>query len=155
MTMLLTYFQTWKRKLSHITTVTAAFHLSNREAQCELNVYNSDTLLLFGPTPTCFVVKLDRLLTSSHHLVPLRKAIFSCHTVQAICRLWIGYWCHTGRIAALSGLLNSCVLHLSLVSQRYICLIDSVLNDVLRIVTGFLHPTPTDHLPILLGIQLA
>ena len=34
-------------------------------------------------------------------------------------------------------------------------LIDSVLNDALRIVTGCLRPTPTDHLPILSGIQLA
>ena len=34
-------------------------------------------------------------------------------------------------------------------------LIDSVLNDALRIVTGCLHPTPTDHLPILSGIQPA
>ena len=32
-------------------------------------------------------------------------------------------------------------------------LIDSVLNDALRIVTGCLRPTPTDHLPI--GIQPA
>ena len=34
-------------------------------------------------------------------------------------------------------------------------LIDSVLNDALRIVTGCLRPTPTDHLPILSGIQPA
>ena len=33
--------------------------------------------------------------------------------------------------------------------------IDSVLNDALRIVTGCLCPTPTDHLPVLSGIQLA
>ena len=32
-------------------------------------------------------------------------------------------------------------------------LIDSVLNDALRIVTGCLRLTPTDHLPILSGIQ--
>ena len=32
-------------------------------------------------------------------------------------------------------------------------LIDSVLNDALRIVTGCLRPTPTDHLPVLSGIQ--
>ena len=35
------------------------------------------------------------------------------------------------------------------------CLIDSVLNDALRIVTGCLRHTPTDHLLILLGIQPA
>ena len=35
------------------------------------------------------------------------------------------------------------------------CLIDSVLNDALRIVTGCLRPTPTDHLPVLSDIQPA
>ena len=34
-------------------------------------------------------------------------------------------------------------------------LIDSVLNDVLRIVIGCLDPTPTDNLPVLSGIQPA
>ena len=34
-------------------------------------------------------------------------------------------------------------------------LIDSVLNDALHIVTGYLRPTPTDYLPILSGIQPA
>ena len=34
-------------------------------------------------------------------------------------------------------------------------LIDNVLNDALRIVTGCLRPTPTDHLPIHSGIQPA
>ena len=33
--------------------------------------------------------------------------------------------------------------------------IDSVLNDALRIVTECLRPTPTDHLPVLSGIQPA
>ena len=34
-------------------------------------------------------------------------------------------------------------------------LIDSILNDALRIVTGCLRPTPTDHLSVLSGIQSA
>ena len=34
-------------------------------------------------------------------------------------------------------------------------LINSVLNDALCIVTGCLRPTPTDHLPVLSGIQPA
>ena len=34
-------------------------------------------------------------------------------------------------------------------------LIDSVLNNALRIVTGCLRPTPTDYLPVLAGIQPA
>ena len=39
--------------------------------------------------------------------------------------------------------------------SAHTCLIDSVLNDALRIVTGCLRPTPTDHLPVLSGIQPA
>ena len=39
--------------------------------------------------------------------------------------------------------------------SAHTCLIDSVLNDALRMVTGCLHPTPTDHLPVLSGIQPA
>jgi len=34
-------------------------------------------------------------------------------------------------------------------------LIDSAINDFLRIVTGCLRPIPTDNLPILVGIQSA
>ena len=37
----------------------------------------------------------------------------------------------------------------------YTRLINSVLNDALRIVTGCLRPTSTDHLPVLLSIQPA
>ena len=39
--------------------------------------------------------------------------------------------------------------------SAHIRLIDSVLNDALRIVTGCLRPTPTDYLPVLAGIQPA
>ena len=39
--------------------------------------------------------------------------------------------------------------------SAHTCLINNVLNDTLRIVTGCLCPTPTDHLPVLSGIQPA
>ena len=49
------------------------------------------------------------------------------------------------------------VVSLSIVhhSCAHTHLIDSVLNDALRIVTRWLRPTPTDHLPILSGIHPA
>ena len=62
---------------SHTKTVTAAFHLNNREAKRELNVYNNDGLFPFCPTPTYPGVKLDRSLTFRHHLVALRKKLSS------------------------------------------------------------------------------
>ena len=60
----------------------------------------------------------------------------------------------TLRIAALS-LVYSAAEYCAPVWCRsaHTCLIDNVLNEALRIVTGCLRPTPTDHLSILSGIQ--
>ena len=77
MSTLLSYLQTRRLKLSHIKTVTAAFYLNNREAQRNLKVYNNGRLLPFCPTLTYLGVKLDKSYTFSHHLVALRKKLFS------------------------------------------------------------------------------
>ena len=77
MSTLSAYFQTWRLKLSHTKTVTAAFHLNNREVKHELKVYNNGRLLPFCPTPTYLGVKLDRLLMFCHHLVALCKRLSS------------------------------------------------------------------------------
>ena len=69
------YLQTWRLKLSHTKTVTAAFHLNNREPKRELKVYNNDRLLPFCPTPIYLGVKLGRSLMFPHHLVALRKIL--------------------------------------------------------------------------------
>ena len=66
-------------------------------------------------------------------------------------------WCaraKTLRIATLS-LVYSTAEYCTPVWCRsvHIYLIDSVLNNALRIVTGCLRPTPTDHVPILSDIQ--
>ena len=58
MSTLSAYLQTWRLKLSHFKSVTAAFHLNNRELKRELKVYNNDRLLPFCPTPTYLGVKL-------------------------------------------------------------------------------------------------
>ena len=60
MTTISTYLQTWRLQFSHTKTVTTAFHLNNREAKRELNVYNNGKCLPFCPVPTYLGVKLDR-----------------------------------------------------------------------------------------------
>ena len=154
---LLAYLQTWRLKLSHTKTVTAAFHLNNREAKRELKVYNNGRLLPFCPTPTYLGVKLDRSLTFRHHLVALRKKLSSRVTLL---RRLVGSGCGAGaktmRLATLS-LVYLAAQYYAPVRYRsaHTRLIDNVLNDALRIVTGCLRPTPTDHLPVLSGIQTA
>ena len=135
----------------------AAFHLKNQEAKRELKVYNNGRLLPFCPTPTYLEVKLDKSLTFCHHLVALRKKLSS--RVTLLRRLVGSGWgagAKTLRIATLS-LVSSTAEYCAPVWCRsaHTRLIDNVLNDALRIVTDCLRPTPTDHLPVLSGIQPA
>ena len=74
-TTLSAYLHTWRLKLSNTKTVTAAFHLINREVKRELNIYNNGNLLPFCPVPTYLGVKLDRSLTFRHHLEALCKKL--------------------------------------------------------------------------------
>ena len=135
----------------------AAFHLNNRETKRELKVYNNGRLLPFCPTFTYLEVKLDRSLTFRHHLVALRKNLSPCVTLlrRLVGSGW-GAGPKTLRIATLS-LVYSTSEYCAPVWCRsaHTRLIDSVLNDALRIVTGCLRSTPTDHLPVLSGIQPA
>ena len=157
MSTFLAYLQTWRLKLSHTKTVTAAFHLNNREAKRELKVYNNGRLLPFCPTPTYLGLKLDRSLTFRHHLVALPKKLYS--PVTLLRRLVGSGWgagAKTLRIAVLSLVYSSAGYCAPIwCRSAHIRLIDSVLNDTVRIVTGCLRPTPTDHLPVLSGIQPA
>ena len=157
MSTLSAYLQTWRLKLSHTKTATAAFHLNNREAKRELKVYNNDRLLPFCPTPTYLGVKLVRSLTFCHHLVALRKKLSS--RVKLLRRFVGSGWgagAKTLRITTLS-LVYSTTEYCAPVWCRsaHIRLIDNVLNDALHIVTGCLRPIPTDHLPMLSSIQPA
>ena len=102
MSTLLAYLQTWRLKLSHTKTVTAAFHLNNRDAKRELKV-NNGRLLPFSPTTTYLGVKLDRSLAFHHYLVALRKKLSS--RVTLLRRLVGSGWgagAKTLRIATLS-----------------------------------------------------
>ena len=102
-------------------------------------------------------MKLDRSLTFRHHLVALRKKLPS--RVTLLRRLVASGWgsgSKTLRIATLS-LFSSTSEYCAPVWCRnaHTRPIDSAFNDALRIVTGCLLPTPTDHLPVLSGIQPA
>ena len=157
MSTLSAYLQTWRLKLSHTETVTAAFHLNNREAKRELKVYNNGRRLRVCSIPVYLGLKLDRSLTFRHHLVALRKKLSS--RVTLLRRLVGSGWG--------AGAKTLCIATLFLVySTAEYCapvwcrsahtrLIKTVLNDALRIVTGCLRPTPTDHLPAITGIQPA
>ena len=66
MTTLSAYLQTWRIKLNNTKTITVAFHLNNRDAKHQLNVYNNGNLLPPCPVPMYFGVKLGRSQTFRH-----------------------------------------------------------------------------------------
>ena len=157
MSTLSAYLQSWRLKLSHTKTVTAAFHLNNRGAKRERKVYNNDRLLPFCSIPTYLGVKLDRSLTFRHHLVALRKKLPSRITLlrRLVGSGW-GAGAKTLRIATLSLVYSTAEYGAPVWCRNdHTRLIDSALNDALRIITGCLRPTPTDHLPVFSGIQPA
>ena len=87
----------------------------------------------------------------------LRKKLSSPVTLlrRLVCSGW-GAGAKTLRITILS-LVYSTAEYCAPVWCRsaHTRLIDGVLNDALRIVTGCLRPTPTDYLPVLSSIQSA
>ena len=130
--------------------MTAAFHLNNRGAKRELNVtatVMSKPFLFWGK-----IGKIVHVLSPSNGIEP--KTILVRHIAEASCRLRIECLCQN---TALSGqtLVYLTAEYCAPVWYHSVCtqLIDSVLNDALRIVTECLYPTPTDHLPILSGIR--
>ena len=94
MTTLCAYLQTWRLKLSHAKTVTAAFNLHRRKGKRELKVENNGKTLPFFPLPTYLGMKLDRALTYRHHLEALCKKL-STHVslLRRLAGLRMGRWC--------------------------------------------------------------
>ena len=71
------YLQTWKLKLSTTKTVSAVFHLDNKEAKRELEVnFNNETLPSCSE-PKYLGVTLDRSLTYRLHRESLRNKLTS------------------------------------------------------------------------------
>ena len=148
------YLQTWRLMLSYTNTVTAGFHLNNREAIREQKAYNNDSLLPFCSTSTNLGIKLDRSITFHCHLMVLGKKLFSRVTLlrRLVGSKW-GTGAKTLRIAALcliystAGYCAPVWCRSAQTRPTY-----SVLNDALRIVPGCLRPTLIDNLTILSGI---
>ena len=155
MTTLSAYLRSWRLKLNHTKTVTAAFDLHIRKTKRELKVRNNGKILPFCPVPTYLGVKLDRALTYRHHLEALRKKLST--RVSLLRRLPGSKW------GAGAKTLPKAALSLIYSTAKYCApawcrsahtrLIDSVFNDALLIVTGCLRPTTMDSLPVLSGIQ--
>ena len=144
MSTLALYLRQWWLQLSEGKTVSAVFHLNNKEVKHDLDVYINTRCLNFQPTTIYLGVKLDRTLSYRQHLAGLRDKVMAR---SALIHKLVG----TGGGASPSTLRTST---LALVyapveycaptwnRSRYISLLDVCLNCTLRTITGCLQPTP-------------
>jgi len=151
------YLQTWKLKLSTTKMVLAVFHLNNKEAKRLLKVDYNNEILPFCSDTKYLGVTLDSSLAYRRHLESLRKKLTS--RVALLKRLTGSSWgagatiLRTATLAPVRSTAEYCAPVWC--RSAHTRLIDPTINDTLRIVTGCLHPTPADNLPMLAGIQPA
>ena len=67
-TILVDYLRKWRPQLSIGKTVSAAYHLNNREAKRKLDVFVDNKRLVFQQAPKYLGVCLDRMLNFKQHL---------------------------------------------------------------------------------------
>jgi len=115
------YLQTWKLNLSTTKILPAVFHLNNKEAKRQLNVYRNNEILPFCREPKYLGVMLDRSLTYRRQLKSLRKKLTSRVTFLrwlAGSGLWLRCWNNNVANSHLSpGPINNRVLRSCLVPQ--------------------------------------
>ena len=77
MTILVDYLRKWRRQLSIGKTVSAAYHLNNREAERELDIFVDNKRLVFQHAPKYLGVRLNRMLNFKQHLEEVAGTVTS------------------------------------------------------------------------------
>ena len=142
-------------EVSTTKIVSTAFHLYNKKAQREFNIFVNGQMLPFCAEPTYLGIQLNRTLTFCRHLESLRKKLTS--RVGLLKRLAGSSW------GANATILRTAILAMVYTTVEYCApvwccsartrLIDKPINDDLRIVTRFLRPTLTNNFFISSDIQ--
>jgi len=132
---------------------TTAFHLYIKKAKRELNITVKRRTLPFCSEPTYLGMKLDRSLTHRQHLESLSKKLTA--RVGLLRRLASSKWgsnTKTTRTATLA-LIHSAAKYCASVwcRSKHTRLVDKLIHDALRLVTGCLRPTPINNLFVLAG----
>ena len=153
------YHHTWMLELSTraTKTVSAAFHLNNKEATRELKVNHNSETLSFCSEPKYLGARLNRSLTYRRNLESFRKEVTSCFALlRRLARSGWGFGATSLRTTTLA-MVHSTVENCSPAEYHsaHTRLFDPATNNALRTVAGCLRPIPVDNLHILAGNQSA
>ena len=157
MAILAAYLCKWRLQLSMGKTVSAAYHLNNKEARRELDVLVNNNRLEFQQAPRYLGVRLDRALTFKQHLEEVTAKVTS--RVSLIRRLAGTSWGASANVLRIStqALVFSVAEYCAPAWCRspHARKVDVAINNALRTITGCLKPTPVFYLPALAGIAPA
>ena len=92
MTILSMYLKTWRQNVSGAKMMTEAFHLRNREAKRELEIYSKGKLLPFFPVSTFFDLNYTDHLRSATISRYCAKTTCQRQAAEATCGLRMGCW---------------------------------------------------------------
>ena len=151
------YLEKWHLQLSVGKTVSAAYHLNNREARREVDVYVGNHRLEFQQAPKYLGVRLDRTLSFKQHLDEVKAKTTA--RVSLIRRLAGSTWGaspQTLRVSTQALVLPVAEYCAPAWSRSpHVTKVDTVINGALRIVSGCWKPTPVSYLPVVAGIAPA
>ena len=157
MTILVDYLRKWRLQLSVGKTVSAAYHLNNREAKRELDVFVDNKRLVCQQAPKYLGVRLDRMLNFKQHLEEVAGKVTS--RVALIRRLAGTTWGASAKTLRIStqALVFPAAEYCAPVWSRspHVKKVDVAINSSLRTISGCLKPTPVFQLPVLAGIAPA
>jgi hypothetical protein len=148
------YFNTWKLKPNPQKTVVTSFHLNNKQAKEEVDVFFAGSRLQNEPNPKYLGVTLDRALTYKKHLQNLRqKAKSRVNILHKLAGTTWGCDAKTLKTAGI-GLVYSAAEYCAPVwfQSAHTKIIDTQLNETMRIISGTLKPTPVPWLSVLSNI---
>jgi len=124
--------------------VTTAFHLYNKEAQCELNIAVEGRTLPFCSETTNLGINLDRSITYHQHLESLSKKLTS--RVGILRQLVGSKWSSDAKTlcTATLALIHSAAEYCAPAwcCSKHIRLVDKPIHDALRLLAECLRPTP-------------
>ena len=148
------YYEENHLRANPAKTQVSSFHLRNKEAKRQLNVFWCGTLLSHTEYPVYLGVTLDRCLTFKSHILKTKAKVGSRNNILR--KLTNTRW------GACPKTLRSTALALSFSTAEYACPVwersthakklDPALNESCRCITGCLKSTNIDNLYILAGI---
>ena len=157
MTILVDYLRKWRLQLSVGKTASAAYHLNNREAKRELDVFVDNKCLVFQQAPKYLGLRLDRMLNFKQQLEKVTGKVTSRGSL--IRRLAGTTWGASAKTLRIStqALVFPAAEYFAPVWSRspHVKMVDIAINSSLRTISGCLKPTPVFQLAVVAGIAPA